>query len=419
MRIEEYPVNMPEKLNDVVDEKLGMICRSQRKKRLKNCAAAMGAAAAVFAVAAVTCVTNPVMASKLPLIGHIFERMQGQITYSGDYADAVTHLAAEDAVQTGDPQNISYQRTVDGVTVTLSEVYCNGESLSMGVVVESENGFSETARSETDKTPSIVFETEEEYSFNPVSYSLGDMYYPEGDFVDAHTYAGIIRIDLKDKTEDQTKYIKTLEAGGDDSSYNGGQYHDLIKHVDVPEEFQLKLKITHIAGDLGEGGRPVNEDERGNYFDREWVCDGNWDFDLTVKRDSGRTVTVELEEASEEGFGFDKVVKTPFEITVYFNEKTKKSEEPFCIPVMLDADGLLMGEGYGYLNTRPVRSHDVSKVELYVFAYDTWSDEVESESHAKEMGLTKDKTFKELCDETCLYHTTVDFSEKKSDRDTK
>lgn len=408
MRIEEYPVNIPEKLNDVVDEKLGMICKSQRKKRLKSCAAAMGAAAAVFAVAVVTCMTNPVMASKIPLIGHIFEQMQGEITYSGDYTDVVTHLAPEDAAPAENP---SYRKTVNGVTVTVSEVYCNSESLSMGVVVESEKGFPETARSEGSKEPLIAFATEEEYSFHSAPCSLGDVYYPEGDFVDEHTYAGIIRIDLKDKTEDQTKYIEALEANGDEASYGVGQFYDLIGHIDVPEEFQLKMTFTCIAGDLGEGDRPVKEEERGNYFDREWICRGDWDFDLTVKRDSGQTATVKLEGASEEGFGFDRVVKTPFEISVYFNEKTKKSEDPSCIPVILDADGLLMGEGDGYLNTRPIRNHDVSKVEVYVFADDTWSDEVESENYAMEQGLTKDKTFKELCDEKCLYHTTVDFSE--------
>ena len=69
-----------------------------------------------------------------------------------------------------------------------------------------------------------------------------------------------------------------------------------------------------------------------------------------------------------------------------------------------------IGKRKGRENSRLFHIRRIGSQER-VFADDTWSDEVESENYAMEQGLTKDKNFKELCDEKCLYHTTVDFSE--------
>lgn len=89
-------------------------------------------------------------ASKLPLIGHIFERMQGDYEYKGDFTDVATRLDnsdIEDQPDSADGTNadtlFSYTKTVDGVTVTLSEIYCNDQALYVTMQLKSEDALPE------------------------------------------------------------------------------------------------------------------------------------------------------------------------------------------------------------------------------------------------------------------------------------
>ena len=225
MRISQEQIPVPEKLDKVVEQKMEILYREQRVKRIRRSVIGIGTAAACFMGVVAVGITNPAWASQLPLIGHIFEQMQDKFGYPGDYSQAGTPLETEEETLAGTEQNISgqaetaaprasrYTKTVGDMTVTLSEVYCNGQSLNITLLLESKEAFPDTMR--TDYTgkgdvPILACRTEEDYSFNPsIQHDLIDL---EGDFIDEHTFAGLIRIDLNKKNQDTSKLEEVLEV---------------------------------------------------------------------------------------------------------------------------------------------------------------------------------------------------------------
>ena len=80
---------------------------------------------------------NPVLAAKIPLIGKIFEKIEDDATYSGDYTDKKTVLTNEDSV--GNLDTSDYTVSDKGITLTASEAYCDGYSIFLTVNIESED----------------------------------------------------------------------------------------------------------------------------------------------------------------------------------------------------------------------------------------------------------------------------------------
>lgn len=132
--------------------------KSHKKfKTVYKTALGLTAAAAVFST---VCITNPAFAENIPLVGNVFKQLGNSMGFYGDYSKYAKQLtdSAEDAELAdtdesqedgGNPQsaqaedqnttennnadktkdNESYSKTVDGTTVTLSEVYCNEMAL--------------------------------------------------------------------------------------------------------------------------------------------------------------------------------------------------------------------------------------------------------------------------------------------------
>ena len=80
---------------------------------------------------------NPVLAAKIPLIGKIFERVEDNATYSGDYTDKKTVLTNED--HEGNLDTSDYTIADKGITLTASEAYCDGYSIFLTVNIEKED----------------------------------------------------------------------------------------------------------------------------------------------------------------------------------------------------------------------------------------------------------------------------------------
>lgn len=458
MRISQEQIPVPEKLDKVVEQKMEILYREQRVKRIRRSVIGIGTAAACFMGVVAVGITNPAWASQLPLIGHIFEQMQDKFGYPGDYSQAGTPLETEEETLAGTEQNISgqaetaaprdsrYTKTVGDMTVTLSEVYCNGQSLNITLLLESKEAFPDTMR--TDYTgkgdvPILACRTEEDYSFNPsIQHDLIDL---EGDFIDEHTFAGLIRIDLNKKNQDTSKLEEVLEVADGEKdvlqNMSDEEYASCIKEVEIPDSFSLNLTLNKVIGYLAEPDQrefELSEEEILALSDEEWVeymkkedekdptwnefpnahenywFDGPWEFELEVTKSEEGCVTVELGTANDAGVGMEKIVKTPFEITMY---PLPAEDGTFYFPVMLDADGMLMqtGGSGGAADTVAIGDHDVSTVDVYLFEDTVWLDEVKEYYWSKPGGLQKGenledgRTFKELCNETCVYHETVEF----------
>lgn len=413
-------------------EIVSMNRKAKRKMgRLKRAAMGCTAAAAAMAVFLGACYQNPVWASNLPLIGHIFERMEGKLSYGEnykDYAEPLESKAAGDqdgGGQEGQAEG-AFTKTVDGTTVTMSESYCSGSALYLSVLIESEEAFQDTFKNESGQ-PSICIQTTENYSFNPQEQN--DLVYLEGEFLDDNTYTGVMRIDLNTKNTDATELEKKqaeAEAAGEVFMVDAEVLKQYSTKLEIPEQFTLNLDISQIIGQLAEPdvfdtGYTVEEleamsdeewkqvmteaeNEGGwNSFPNShenWWMDGSWQFELDIKADHSKIQTAEVNQMNEEGAGIASVVKTPFELTVneLYEDETKRAD---YFPVILDAQGRAMEVISGDVNTVPVKNYDVSTVYVYLCDYMEYMDELKG--HKQEDG------YKALIDEKAKFAAEVHF----------
>ena len=161
-----------------------------------------GAAAAVAAVVIGVCglgYFNPVLAAKIPLVGKIFEKIEDDVTYSGDYTEKGTVLTNED--HAGSLDTVDYTVSDKGITLTASEVYCDGYSIFLTVNIESEDAdFTHipkhyTGMNVADDRTAAGFYIDGTWSVDGSSPEWLENRF-EGEAVDSHTFAGMLKIDL-------------------------------------------------------------------------------------------------------------------------------------------------------------------------------------------------------------------------------
>ena len=125
---------------------------------------------------------------------------------------------------------------MDDVTITLSEVYCNEQAIYLSMEIKSEEVIPDIY------APQLF--TTEKYSFN--SSVLSDCPVLNGERIDDHTYAGLIRLDLNDKKIDSAAVEKKERNSDTDVGATDVDYMDLLKVVEIPETFTLDLSIDEI-----------------------------------------------------------------------------------------------------------------------------------------------------------------------------
>ncbi|MCM1499663.1 MAG: DUF4179 domain-containing protein [Clostridium sp.] len=427
MKMEFREIPVPEELNRVVTESLEKITTQQRKRNLKLWAYRGGAVAAAFVCGIVFCISNPSFAANLPLLGHIFEKMQDDFPYSGDYSGIGEKLADEKAFETVGAEEVSasegaeenvdgeeksgYVQTVDGVTITLSEMYCNSQALYVTVQIQSEEKFPEMDSFHFgEATGNFRFLVEE--AAGKSGFQAGKAYLTptlDGAFIDENTYAGLLRFDLNEVT-----------------GYNAPA-------LEIPETYSVELKLNRLVGGLVEVEAPdfgLTEEEMEAMSDEEWkawmlkwdtehldyddrlaatYC-GPWIFDLDVTMDKSDMQVVEINEKNEQGIGFERVVKDRFEITMYTYPDISKDSAKRYFPVMLDADGKLVDGNDGWVNVLEIGDHDVSTVDLFLVNELLWLDELKGIYwNDPEAETYNGKTFKEILLENCAYHKEISF----------
>ena len=155
------PENLSEYVRKGIQEGEKIYMKEKRKKRIKRFSAA-AAAVIVFACAGVFA-TQPALASNIPIIRDIFKLLQGDYSYQGDldsmaqkFEDSQSmggHTSGEDgsaltgekAVENETAQaDLAYTKTVNGVTVSVSEAYCSVEAIYLSLMITSEEPFPDT-----------------------------------------------------------------------------------------------------------------------------------------------------------------------------------------------------------------------------------------------------------------------------------
>lgn len=293
----------------------GTVKSHKKFKAVYKTALGLTAAAAVFSA---VCITNPAFAENIPLVGNVFKQLGNSLGFYGDYSKYAKQLtdSTEDArsadadgsqegsnnsqnVQAEDQNttendnsdktkdNESYSKTVDGTTVTLSEVYCNELAMYLSMTIHTEDKFPDTFI-RFDGKPDIKLSENStvKYDYMDGKSNLFNAYL-DGKMLDDNTYAGVLRIPVEDMTVDDagwTKFYevrnaffkeKGIDVDSEDFSFDklaqalgmdeysdaklpqvgGPAISDYVKDIKVPDRFAMELELKDIVGTL-----PENQD---------------------------------------------------------------------------------------------------------------------------------------------------------------
>ena len=315
----ENTENMVQRLQEKSTEKstgssgkksTGTVKSHKKFKTVYKTALGLTAAAAVFSA---VCITNPAFAENIPLVGNVFKQLGNSLGFYGDYSKYAKQLTASaedtlsadaDGSQEGSSNsqnaqsedqnttennnadktkdNESYSKTVDGTTVTLSEVYCNEMALYLSMTIHTEDKFPDTFIT-SDGKPNIKLSENStvKYDYMDEKSNLFNAYL-DGKMLDDNTYAGVLRIPVEDMTVDDagwTKFYevrnaffkeKGIDVDSEDFSFDklaqtlgmdeysdenlpqvgGPAISDYVKDIKVPDRFAMELDLKDIVGTL-------------------------------------------------------------------------------------------------------------------------------------------------------------------------
>lgn len=288
----------------------GTVKSHKKFKTVYKTALGLTAATAVFSA---VCITNPAFAENIPLVGNVFKQLGNSLGFYGDYSKYAKQLtaSAEDTLsadadgsqesssnsqnaQSEDQNttennnadktkdNESYSKTVDGTTVTLSEVYCNEMALYLSMTIHTEDKFPDTFIT-SDGKPNIKLSENStvKYDYMDEKSNLFNAYL-DGKMLDDNTYAEVLRIPVEDMTVDDAGWTKFYEVrnaffkekgidvdseefsfdklaqalGMDEYSdaklpqVGGPAISDYVKDIKVPDRFIMELDLKDIVGTL-------------------------------------------------------------------------------------------------------------------------------------------------------------------------
>ena len=288
----------------------GTVKSHKKFKTVYKTALGLTAATAVFSA---VCITNPAFAENIPLVGNVFKQLGNSLGFYGDYSKYAKQLTASaedtlsadaDGSQEGSSNsqnaqsedqnttennnadktkdNESYSKTVDGTTVTLSEVYCNEMALYLSMTIHTEDKFPDTFIT-PDGKPNIKLSENStvKYDYMDEKSNLFNAYL-DGKMLDDNTYAGVLRIPVEDMTVDEagwTKFYevrnaffkeKGIDVDSEDFSFDklaqtlgmdeysdeklpqvgGPAISDYVKDIKVPDRFTMEMDLKDIVGTL-------------------------------------------------------------------------------------------------------------------------------------------------------------------------
>lgn len=415
------PENLSLRIRQGIKEGEKIYMRNKRKKMMVR----MAGTAAALLIGIGVLAAQPALAAKIPVIRDIFWLLQGEYSYQGDLSSVAYKFEdTEGADNKGDgtlqeqgngegdsaPVDSAYTKTVNGVTVSVSEAYCSVEAIYLSFMITSQEAFPDTMVDQEGK-PMVFLKGTADYSFRQglgeaQGYGNGATGSMEGTFIDGHTYAGIYRIDILDivgNDDGLKEKYRALDAF--DMDFTIGQ---IVGNKAEPEELDLQGKTQEEIDAMS--------DEEWQAFMQEvvpqdwykfpnqyenWWFDGPFEFSLHIEMDKESAQVVTVDEMNGTGAGLYQVVKTKFEITV--EEKcSKERAESGVFLVVLDAQGKVLPYGSSsFADTYAINGRDVSKVYVYVCDYVEYMDEIK--------GFREKADFQQILEERALYWKEVVF----------
>lgn len=289
-------IKIPKNIDDVIEQGVARAMEERRNRNNKKRIRVMGKVAAGLGVMVTLGVANPALATKLPIVGGVFESIEKNVYFPGNYSEYATSI-----------NETVYSR---GIGITLSEVLCDGQSLYVTYKVESDEPFKNTSWNNGGKMDMNQLIIEEAY--NRVNFSSKELDNTgfaglEGKFIDERTFVGV-----------QKYHLDSLETN-------------------VPDEFEFKTKIKYIEN-------YNTEDESKNDIRK-----GTWAFKVPVKVNKDLKKVVEVEDVESDIAKLNSVSTTPFGLSIDVSYKEGEWHEyEVCVT---DENGqslqMEMGSSYG------------------------------------------------------------------------
>lgn len=288
----EVPQEVWVKFESTLSELPEISTFKSKKKRWYVKAAA--SAAAILALGTGFCYINPVLAAKIPIIGKIFEQVEDDVTFSGNYRER-KEVLTEEKEEAAEPVDTTYTVSDQGVELTASEIYCDGYSVFLTVKMKADAGgltnipahytssFAETT------AQGIYTEGNWKLQEEGTSEKLVNNNF-EGKVLDDSTYIGMMKIDLSTVAiQDGVLELQLSQIGYDD-----------LQELDKDD-----ISASH-------------------------KIDGSWELSIPFSVDSENAREIPVNQKTENGYGISKVFVSPYQLVVYTDiPYTTLSEEEF------------------------------------------------------------------------------------------
>ncbi len=370
-------------------KKEDIISRGGKSAAWKKLGITLGSMAAVLCVTFTFCVMNPVLASEIPILGSIFAKVADLYPFGKlPQENTVEVLPAEGSISAD-----------GGITISVTEQYVSNQAAYIGVKVENQQAFPEMVETVENGQQFIKARTVEDYSF--LSGEHNNRRYIEGEFVDEHTFLGIIRIDY----DEIRGYMEQSDASTPDA--------------DIPESFTIKLEITEIASTLKDAELPeeykvsdeeyeqMTEEEQTAYLDsipkawygleyQSWHQAGKWEFTLPISQTDENVRTITVNQYNDDGIGVDSIEISSVEMNV----NAAIPEEASLCTVVFDADGRMLAykNSSNAGNALLIDGYDISTVTVYICGISEYS-ELSEKYH--------DEKLQEMIEEKAVFKKVV------------
>lgn len=276
----EVPEGVWEKFHDTLTELPDIPHTGKRHTR--HWMAAVASAAVILGIGTGFCYANPVaakeIASKIPVIGNLFEQVEEDVTFSGDYSEKSEILTHENTEQ----QDGSYTAESQGVKITASEIYCDGYSIFMTAKIQAEIGKmmnipSTYSGSKADSVHQTIY-TRGNWSVKDQTKStwLENNNF-EGQVVDDHTFIGMMKIDID--VLDRQNGVLELQL-------------NQIGYDDVTEMDSEDISASHKV-------------------------EGEWKLSVPFNVDTETAREIPVGQKTDDGYGIDKIFISPYQVVVY------------------------------------------------------------------------------------------------------
>lgn len=304
-------------------------------------------------------------------------------------AESVANNSGESAQDDG----FIYQDQDNGITITFTEYYASNQAIFFGICIESEEAFPAFAVMGDTDYQLIQANTKEQYSFRDTE--VGGFRNIEGRLEDAHTFAGIMRVDYDSISIDDSRYEAACrEAGekGEELPAVTEETWDLyMDRYEMPEEFDVQIKIESLRGYC----REEIDVENGN----QYRVRGNWEFpSCRIEKSTADVQTIQVGEVNEQGIGLDTIEISPVELTLHTIEPANR----LTFAVVLDKEGKQLASGSSNAYELATTGHDISTVTVYICDYGEYMDEI------KAYALEDDEKFRNILEERALFKKVVD-----------